>query len=311
MDTSRILRAAAAPFLAGLLGLGTAHAASNYTVGNAPDAGDYINAGSLANTLAFTSVTLAADNGVTVAEPVDLSTGIFGPALFDLFLQAPTVSIDGKVTVGAGNIQVNAQTVNLNDILVASDGATLLDQSRLVGSPGITAINLDGAGSLAQATALGLGATAATISVLGGDRPLDSIQAFGNLSAAMSGGSVGGATISGGGLFNWTGGQILEGVLHFSGTFNIYGAGFQIAPWGNCATTPESSWQSAPAQLANQAQCVRGTFADGSTFRTAVTSIGTTNLIGVTVVPVPAAAWLFGGALGLAGVLRRRPPGRR
>lgn len=309
MNQSRIHLARTAPLLAGLLGLTAAHAVPTYTIGNGPDSATYINAGSIANTMAFTSVTISADNAVTVADPVDLSTGLFGPTLFDLFLQAPTVSIDGKLTMGAGNVYLTGQTVNLNDILVANDGTlSLLDTTRIVGGVGTTTINVNGSGSVDQAVALAFDniGTPATLNLLGGDHPGESLQAFGNLSATMSGGTVGGATIGSGGLFDWTGGQILEGVLHFSGTFNIYGAGFQVAPWGNCAFTPEASWQAAPTQLNNQAQCVRGVFADGSTFRTAVNSIGTTNFIGVSVVPVPAAVWLFGSAMAGLGFLRRR-----
>lgn len=308
MNKSRIHLVRTAPLLAGLLGFTAAHAVPTYTIGNGPDSSSYINAVSLANTMAFTSVTISADSAVTVADPVDLSTSLFGPTLFDLFLQAPTVSIDGKLTMGAGNVYLNAQTVNLNDVLDANDGSlSLLDTTRILGS-GTTTINVNGAGSVDQAVALALDSIGSpvTLNLLGGDHSGDSLQAFGNLSATMSGGSVAGATISSGGLFDWTGGQILSGVLLFSGTFNIYGGAFQIAAFGDCAITPEGSWQAAPAQLNNQAQCVRGIFADGSTFRTAVNSIGTTNFIGVSVVPVPAAVWLFGSAMAGLGFLRRR-----
>lgn len=299
VSTALCLAAAAAPA-----------AVLDVTIGNGPDAvdGTYINAGSLANTMAFTSVSIQADNGVTVADPVDLSTSLFGPTWFDLFLQAPTVTIDGTVKMGAGSLWMNAATVNLNAEMQASDGS-LLDASRLVNpfqATGPAVINVDGAGSVQQATTLGFGWSGpATINLLGGAHPLDSLSATGSVSAAISGGSIGGATLGGGGVIDWTGGQILEGVLNFSGTFNVHGAGFQVAPWGDCATTPEASWQAAPAQLLNQAQCVRGVFADGSTFRTAVNSIGTTNFIGVAVVPVPAAAWLLGSGLAALTSLRR------
>jgi hypothetical protein len=281
-------------------------------IGNGPDSGStYINAGSLANTMAFTSVTVVADNEVRVAESVDLSTSVFGPTLFDLFLQAPTVTIDGTVKMSAGNISLLGSTVNLRGELQSSDGF-LLDSSRISGlANGPTTINVDGAGRLPQAEILGaIGlATTATINVLGGAHPLDSLSAYTGVNATMSGGTLAGATISGSGTFDWTGGQILEGVLVFSGAFNIFGAAFEIAPLGDCALTPEGSWQAVSGSLSNQASCVRGIFADGSSFRTAINSIGTTNLIGVNVVPVPAAAWLLLGALGGLAAVRRRPTG--
>lgn len=310
MKSATIRGFSLAPLLLGMAGLDTATAVPLVAIGNGPDAvdGSYVNAGSLANTMAFTSVTILADSTVEVADDIDLANSLFGPTVFDVFMQAPTVTIDGKVTMGAGNVHLNGQTVNLNDILVDSDGMSLLDTTRILGWAGTTTINVNGAGSVDQAVALAFDniGTPATLNLLGGDHPGESLQALGSLAATMSGGSVGGATISGGGLFDWTGGQILDGVLHFSGTFNIYGAGFQVAPWGNCTTTPEASWQVAPTQLNNQAQCVRGIFADSSTFRTAVNSMGTTNLIGVSVVPVPAAVWLFGSAMAGLGFLRRR-----
>lgn len=279
------------------------------TIGNGPDVNDgtYLNAGSLANTMAFTSVTLLADNSITVADPIDLSTSIFGPTVFDLFLQSPTVTIDGAVTMGPGNLYLNAGTINLNAEVRDSFGS-LLDGSRIGRVPsfsGPLAVNVGGNGSVDQATAIANIGVPATVNLLGGDHADESLLAFGTLSATMSGGSVGGVSISSGGTVDWTGGQILAGVLHFSGTFNIYGGGFQVAPWGDCATTPEANWAAAPGQLDNQARCVRGIFADGSAFRTAVNSIGITNFVGVSVVPVPAAAWLLGSGLAVLGGLRR------
>jgi hypothetical protein len=285
------------------------------TIGNGPDAvdGTYINAGSIANTMASTSVTVSADRSITVADPIDLSTNVFGPTLFALFLQAPTVTIDGTVTMrlddpfASHNLYTAATTVNLN-AGIRDDFGALLDGSRIGRPPlfsGPLAVNVGGTGSVAQATAIANIGAPATVNLLGGDHPDDSLVAFGNLSATMSGGSVGGVTISSGGTVDWSGGQILSGVLHFSGTFNIYGAGFQVAPFGDCTTTPEANWAAAPGQLDNEARCVRGIFADGSSFRTAVNSIGITNFIGVSVVPVPAAAWLLGSALVLLGGLRR------
>ncbi len=298
----------AASLAAFLVSVSAPAAILDVTLGNGPNAvdGSYINAGDIANTMAFTSVTIAADRSVTVAEPIDLSNSFFGPTPFDLFLQAPSITIDGAVKMGGGNLYLNAATLNLNAELQASDGS-LLDSLRLLGT-GPTSINVNGTGSVQQATtvgSIGLGMPA-TVNLVGGAHLGESLQAFAGLSATMSGGSVSGATISGGGILDWSGGQILDGVLHFNGIFNIYGAGFQIAPFGDCATTLEANWQAAPTQLVNQARCVRGIFADGSSFRTAVNSIGTTNFVAVSVVPVPAAAWLLASGLALLVGLRRK-----
>lgn len=306
--------------LLGLLLAATATPAAplNIIIGNGPDApGDsyYLNAGNLANTMAFTSVLVVADNSITVAEPVDLSMNIVGdPTLYNLTLRAPTVTIGSTVTMGAGGFFMDAATVNLDAELQASDGS-LLGASQLVEASqptGPSVINVNGTGSVEQATTLGLGWSApATLNLLGGAHPLENLTAIGALGVNMSGGSVGSASVGGGSAMDWSGGQILNGVLVFTGgALEIFGNGFQVAPAANCALLPESAWASAPAQFAGAGHCVRGLLADGSSFSTLINSDGTTHFDVVSAVPVPAAAWLLGSALagltGLTGLRRRR-----
>lgn len=276
-------------------------------IGNGPDMNDgtYINAGSLANTMAFTSVAILADQTVAIVEPIDLSTSLFGPTLFDLFMQAPTVNVDGDVNMGAGNIHFNSAVLNLNGIL--SSGGTDLDHTRL--SNTATTINVDGSASALQALSLGYANSSQSVAVniLGGQFTGEYAYVFNNIHMTMSGGVIEGVQI-GATVFDWYGGQILSGGLFsfFGGTMNVYGSDFQIVPFGTCGFINESSWGTAPLQLNNAQGCVRGQLADGSSFETQYNVSGQLNFIQAAVVPVPAAAWLFAtGLMGLLGVARR------
>jgi len=277
-------------------------------IGNGPDINDgtYINAGSLANTMAFTSVTILADQTISVVEPIDLSTSVFGPTLFDLFMQAPTVNVEGDVVMGAGNVYFNSAVINLDGTLSA-DGNDL-DHTRL--SSMATTINVGGTASALQALSLGYAnsSQAVAVNIFGGQFAGEYAYVYNNVHLSMSGGTIEGVQI-GATVFDWYGGQILSGGLFsfFGGTMNVYGSDFQIAPYGTCGFINESSWVAAPLQLNNAGGCVRGQLADGSSFETQYNISGQLNFIQAAVVPVPAAAWLFAtGLAGLLSVARRR-----
>lgn len=278
------------------------------SIGNGPDVNDgtYINAGSLANTMAFTSVTILADQTVSIVEPIDLSTSLFGPTVFDLFMQAPTISVDGDVIMGAGNVHFNTAVLNLNGTL--SSGGNDLDYTRLFSTA--TTINVDGTASALQSLSLAYAnsSQAVAMNIFGGQFAGEYAYVYDNTHLTMSGGTIEGVQI-GATVFDWYGGQILSGGLFsfVGGTMNVYGTNFQIAPYGTCGFINESSWVAAPLQLNNAGGCVRGQLADGSSFETQYNVGGQINFIQAAVVPVPAAAWLFGtGFIGLLGVARRR-----
>src|SRR5262245_55890041 len=76
------------------------------TIWNGPDApdGSFLNASSLADTMAFTTVLVIAEQEIVIADDVDLSESVFfGPTIFDLMLQAPTVVVGHDVIMGPSN----------------------------------------------------------------------------------------------------------------------------------------------------------------------------------------------------------------
>jgi hypothetical protein len=287
---------------------GTAAAEPVVLIGNGPDSGStYINAGSLANTLAFTGVTVMADATVQVDEAVDLSTSLFGPTLFDLFLQAPQVVILGDVTMGAGSVYLNGDSIDLAGVLRATD-LTPLDTSRL--DTTATTINVSAGGSAVQASALAFtnSGNPVQVSVSGGSES-GLLNVWTNMSLALTGGFIDNVTLLGAGsVFDWYGGQLGDtGIFGFGGIANLWGTGFQIAPFVVCSTLPESAWVAAPTTLTNGSGCARGQLQSGEAFLVSYRTNGTINFNDVgPVVPVPAALWLFAGALGGLAGLRRR-----
>jgi hypothetical protein len=155
------------------------------------------------------------------------------------------------------------------------------------------------------------------VNIFGGQFANEVAQVYDNVHLSMSGGVIGGVTI-GASVFDWFGGQILNGTQfifnggsHNNGTINVYGTNFQIVPFGSCGFLDESSWVAAPLQLSNNVSgCVRGQLTDGSTFVDQYNigdAGGSLNFIQAAVVPVPAAVWLFSsGLIGLLGMSRKR-----
>lgn len=292
---------------ASLLLTGTAVAEPVYLIGNGPDAADYINAQSLANTLAFTSVTIPADVKVQVDEAIDLSTSVFGQTLFDVFLQAPQVAILGDVTMGAGSVYLNGSSIDLAGVLRATD-LTPLDTTRL--DTTATTINVSAGGSAVQASDLAFttGGNPVQVSISGGSES-GFVNVWTNMSLALTAGFIENVTLYGAGsVFDWYGGQLgAAGLFGFGGTANLWGTGFEIAPAWVCAALPESAWSAAPVSLTNAAGCARGQLQSGESFVVNYQTNGTITFNDVgPVVPVPAALWLFAGALGGLAGLRRR-----
>lgn len=283
-------------------------------IGNAPSSqdGTYINAGDVANTMAFTTVYVAATGSASIVEPVDLATSLFGPTVFGLWLDAPTISILGDVAMGAGDMRfVNAGTINLSGTI--SDNGVPLDYARLLMTPagGTVQVNVDGTGSPTQGGWLAYAnpGTAVLMDILGGSHD-ELVNVWANMQVGMAGGAVENLTLYSGAVVDWTGGQILgsysTGIFGFGGTVNVYGSGFQLAVNnGNCAALPESAWSAAPGQVTNASHCLRGLFGDSTSFMTTFQTNGTMNFIPLATVPVPAAAWLLASALAGLGALRR------
>lgn len=130
-----------------------------------------INADTLGLILYFTDMVLAATNSFTVAESVDISEADFdyvkkvlGVTVFEYHLHdlatgnlsilAPTVNIDGDVTIGSGNLNILSDTTNLNGKIYGRDSyhgpvSLIEDDARLGGAS--TTINMNNAALIQQA----------------------------------------------------------------------------------------------------------------------------------------------------------------
>ena len=123
---------------------------ADLTIGNGPGtaAGDldqpYVNAQDIANTLGYSNVDLLADRSITVADAIDVSTYqrpaaanvIAGITVNRLTLTAPTVDIAHDITLGQGNLIVDAANLNLDGRIygrdaVGGDASFIADTSRL------------------------------------------------------------------------------------------------------------------------------------------------------------------------------------
>ena len=148
-----------------------ARAAAIVSIGNgaaSPD-GSYLNAGNIANTLAFTNSNIAATTSIDVVDPIDLSTSsLFGPTFGTVNFGAPTININNSLLMGAGNIGLGTvTTINLSAPINGTAG--LLGPSRFITNSTVTQVNvLAAAASVQQAIDLSSNTNAVTVNVATG-----------------------------------------------------------------------------------------------------------------------------------------------
>ncbi len=122
----------------------SACALTDVQIGNGPASpdGSYLNAQNIAATLAFTNVSVVATNSIAVVDPVDLSTGTFGPAFGSLGLQAPTVDINNSLNMSTASFigLPNVATVNLSAKITT--GSVMFNAAHYLNSGSITAVNV-------------------------------------------------------------------------------------------------------------------------------------------------------------------------
>lgn len=276
------------------------------TIGNGPSTqtGDYVNATELSNTMAFTGVTILADQIVRVEEAVDLSVSpLFGPTPFDLFLQAPVrVEVLGDVQMGAGSVWLTAPEVRLEGVLRDADGVEL-DQSRLTSSATDFVVGAGGSVQQASLMALENPSQPTNIRVDGASDP-NLVQVWNNVHLDLQAGFVENLTLNAAGSeVDWHGGQLGEtGLFGFGGTIRIHGSQFETGPYTVCSSIPPSGWTPAPPSLTNTGACLRGLLSTGEPFLVIVNFAGTLEFIQAgPPTPVPGPAGWLAPALGLAG----------
>lgn len=286
------------------------------TIGNEPSSqsGDHVNATDISHTLAFTSVTIGADQLVRVEESIDLSSSpLFGPTSFDLFLQAPTrVEVLGDVRMGAGSVSLAAPEVRLEGVLRGADGEAL-DQTRLASTA--PAFVVGSGGSIHQASLMAYeNPSQPTGIVVEGASDPNLVQVWSNVRLDLRAGFVESLTLyASGSEVDWRGGQVGEtGLFGFGGTIRIHGSQFEVGPYTVCSGIPPSGWTPAPASLTNVGACLRGLLSTGEPFLVIANLGGTIELVQAgPPAPVPGPAVWLAPALALAGGLALRSAGAR
>lgn len=251
-------------------------------------------------------MSILGEQDVRVVESSDLSISpVFGPTLFDLFLQAPAhVDVVGDLKMGAGSVWLLAPTVRLQGVL-RDDAGVALDQTRLHAPDTAQRIEVGSGGSAEQASWLAyLNPSHAVEIVVDGATDPALINVWSNTHLELRAGLLENVTLlAAGSVFDWKGGQLGEtGLFGFAGTANIHGRDFERGPAAVCSTLPPSSWQPAPATLTNTQGCLRGKLSTGESFAVGFNFGGTIHLIpAASPPPVPSTGWLLGPALAIAG----------
>jgi hypothetical protein len=123
----------------------------------------------MANTLAFTNVSVQATNSVTVVDPIDLSTGSFGTTFGSLNLQAPTFSLNDNMnmsTISAIGLPT-VGTVNLTGKITT--GTVLFRASKFLSTSTVTHVNvLADTASIQQAVDLSSTTAGVTVAITTG-----------------------------------------------------------------------------------------------------------------------------------------------
>ncbi|HVM59800.1 MAG TPA: PEP-CTERM sorting domain-containing protein [Verrucomicrobiae bacterium] len=134
--------------------------------------GTYLNAGKIANNLVFTSITVQAVTNINIVDNIDLADASNGGTPhFNLALVTPALNLTNNILFGAGDLILNAQTVNLNGTVMATNG-TLLSAPQISGSA--TQVNvLSDAASLQQAIDLASPTSPVAVQVSPGQYPGD------------------------------------------------------------------------------------------------------------------------------------------
>ena len=113
--------------------------------------GTYLNAKNVTDSLVFTSINIQASASITIVDPIDLSTSVYGIPVFTLFLTAPVCNIDNGVNmaaIGGSRLSLSCTTLNLNAQITS--GGTTIDPSRVISTA--TQVNvLSNAASIQQA----------------------------------------------------------------------------------------------------------------------------------------------------------------
>ena len=246
-----------------------------------PD-GSLLKASNLAQLLVFTNANLTADNEIAYLETVNLGTSLAGAAVFSITHNAPKTSIAGDITVGVGNFIVNSSLIDLSgSITRASDGQSPA-ANRLFGSA-LTVNVLSNAADLQQAVYLTQ--TSAGQSTVN--------AAFGSASGLAF--DVDTAMLLSGGLLS--GGVAMN---HAGSSLELSGYGFELDTGGGFFGIGSGDIAALSGQL-------KGFLDSGDSFNISFTQGLSGQVSVLQAVPIPAAAWLFGSALGLLGWLRRKP----
>ena len=111
-----------------------------------PD-GSYLNAGSLADTMAFTSIIVMADNNIDIVDAINLSSGSFGTTYGDFILLTNTINLAHDIMMGNGGVSLQAATLNIAGKVTS--GGSLLGGSRITGTA--TTVNVSNGASIQQA----------------------------------------------------------------------------------------------------------------------------------------------------------------
>ena len=123
----------------------------------------YVNAQKLADTLVSTSVDVNAADGISIVDPIDLSTSSLGTPHFNLTLVSPVCNIDRNINLAAvGDLVLDCGTLNLNAQITS--GGTTIAPGRVTGTA--TQVNvLSQAANIQQAIDASSSTSRATVQV--------------------------------------------------------------------------------------------------------------------------------------------------
>lgn len=201
----------------------------------------YVNAQDIANTLGYTNVNLKADNSITVAENIDVSTyflpatqflqlrGTSGKVVFpigitsnDLTMTAATVNLAHDITLGTGKLTVDAGTLNLNGKV--SSRSILFAPSTIVTDPNrldaTGTVNVQSASALIN-QGLAFARSGHTVHVGAGTYDEDVVMNDANVTLAGAGGNLSTVTPHSPGIVVNGNGDTVIGMAVYGGSTGI------------------------------------------------------------------------------------------